>query len=156
MSRRMATLVFLIPLCLVWGPVAGQGGSTSERSVLAIRYEDGKTTDIHMDGTPLAPRIKGKAKVKADDGSAGIEIEFDNLPPAINIAPGYATYVLWAITPDGRTENLGEFPWRDDPKMNTTLPVQRFALMVSLSRRSGAGHPSIRAWTDTRSSVSRL
>jgi hypothetical protein len=76
----MATLVFLIPLCLVWGPVAGQGGSTSERSVLAIRYEEGKTTDIRMDGTPLAPRIKGKAKVKADDGSAGIEIEFDNLP----------------------------------------------------------------------------
>jgi len=144
MSRRMATLVFLIPLCLVWGPVAGQGGSTSERSVLAIRYEDGKTTDIHMDGTPLAPRIKGKAKVKADDGSAGIEIEFDNLPPAINIAPGYATYVLWAITPDGRTENLGEFPWRDDPKMNTTLPVQRFALMVTLEPYGAVARPSPR------------
>ena len=100
---------------------------------MPIRYEEGKSTDIRMDGTPLAPRLKGKAKIKADNGNAAIEIEFDDLPPAINVAPGYATYVLWAITPDGRTENLGEFPWRDDPKMKASLPVQRFALIVTLS-----------------------
>lgn len=144
MSVRIASLVCLILLCLSWIPAAGQG-STSERSVLAIRYEEGKTTDIRMDGTSLAPRLKGKAKIKADDGSAAIEIEFeDKLPPAINLAPGYATYVLWAITPDGRTENLGEFPWRDDPKMKTTLPVQRFALMVTVEPYGAVARPSPR------------
>ena len=144
MSRGLATLGFLLLLCLTWGPLAGQGGSISERSVLAIRYEEGKSTDIRMDGTPLAPRIKGKARIKADNGNAEIEIEFDELPPAINIAPGYATYVLWAITPDGRTENLGEFPWRDDPKMRTSLPVQRFALMVTLEPYGAVARPSPR------------
>ena len=128
----MPALACLFLLGLAWEPVTGQSASTSERSALAIRYEEGTSTDIRMDGTPLAPRLKGKAKIKADDGSAAIEIEFDDLPPAINVAPGYATYVLWAITPDGRTQNLGEFPWRDDPKMTTSLPVQRFALVVTL------------------------
>ena len=146
----MAALVCLILLCLAWGPAAGQGGSTGERSVLAIRYEEGKSTDIRMDGTPLAPRIKGKAKIKADDGNAEIEIEFDDLPPAINIAPGYATYVLWAITPDGRTENLGEFPWRDDPKMKTSLPVQRFALIVTVEPYGAVARPSPRIVSENK------
>lgn len=144
MFRAMSTLVCLILLCLAWEPVVGQGGGASERSALAIRYEEGKSTDIRMDGSALAPRVKGKAKVKADDGNASIEIEFDDLPPAINLAPGYATYVLWAITPDGRTENLGEFPWRDDPRMRTSLPVQRFALIVTVEPYGAVARPSPR------------
>jgi outer membrane protein OmpA-like peptidoglycan-associated protein len=146
----MAALVCLILLCLAWGPAAGQGGSTSERSVLAIRYEEGKSTEIRMDGTPLAPRLKGKAKIKADNGSAEIEIEFDDLPPAINIAPGYATYVLWAITPDGRTENLGEFPWREDPKKTASLPVQRFALIVTVEPYGAVARPSPRIVSENK------
>jgi outer membrane protein OmpA-like peptidoglycan-associated protein len=140
----MATLACLVLLCLASGPVAGQGGSTRERSALAIRYQEGKSTDIRMDGTSIAPRLKGKAKVKADDGSAAIEIEFDDLPPAINVAPGYATYVLWAVTSDGRTENLGELPWRDDPKMKTSLPVQRFALILTAEPYGAVARPSPR------------
>ena len=81
MFRAMSTLVCLLLFCLAWEPLVGQGGSTSERSALAIRYEEGKSTDIRMDGSSLAPRLKGKAKVKADDGNASVEIEFDNLPP---------------------------------------------------------------------------
>jgi len=150
MSRGIAALVGLILLCLAWGATAGQGGSTSERSVLAILYEKGTSTEIRMDGTPLAPRLKGKARITADDGSAQIEIEFDNLPPAINIAPGYATYVLWAITPDGRTENLGEFPWRDDPKMTASLPVQRFALMVTIEPYGAVARPSPRIVSENK------
>jgi len=64
MSRGTATLACLTLLCVAWDSAAGQGGSTSERSALAIRYEDGRSTDIHMNGTPLAPRLKGKAKVE--------------------------------------------------------------------------------------------
>jgi outer membrane protein OmpA-like peptidoglycan-associated protein len=150
MSRGIATLVCLVLLSLVGGPAAGQGGSASDRSVLAIRYEEGKSTEVRMDGTPLASRLKGKAKVKADDGSAAIEIEFDDLPPAINVAPGYATYVLWAITPDGRTENLGEFPWREDPKMKVTLPVQRFALIVTVEPYGAVARPSPRIVSENK------
>ena len=74
MSRGTATLACLSLLCVAWDSAAGQGGSTSERSALAIRYEDGRSTDIHMNGTPLAPRLKGKAKVETDRGNAAIEI----------------------------------------------------------------------------------
>ena len=150
MFRRTAALACLTLLCAVWDSAAGQGGTASERSALAIRYEEGKSTDIRMDGTPLAPRLKGKAKVNAERGSAAIEIEFDELPPAINVAPGYATYVLWAITPDGRTENLGEFPWRDDPRMKTSLPVQRFALIVTAEPYGAVARPSPRIVSENK------
>jgi hypothetical protein len=150
MSRRMGTLVCLAQLCAAWDSAAGQGGSSGERSALAIRYEEGKSTDIRMDGTPLAPRLKGKAKVATDGGNAAIEIEFDDLPPAIKMAPGYATYVLWAITPDGRTENLGEFPWRGDPKMKASLPVQRFALIVTAEPYSAVARPSPRVVSENK------
>jgi len=151
MSRRTATtLVCLALLCAAWDSAAGQGGSSSERSALAIRYEEGKSTDIRMDGTPLAPRLKGKAKVATDGGNAAIEIEFDDLPPAIKVAPGYATYVLWAITPDGRTENLGEFPWRGDPKMKASLPVQLFALIVTAEPYSAVARPSPRIVSENK------
>ena len=150
MSRRTATLVCLALLCAAWDSAAGQGGSSSERSAIAIRYEEGKSTDIRMDGTPLAPRLKGKAKVETDRGNAAIEIEFDDLPPAIKVAPGYATYVLWAITPDGRTENLGEFPWRGDPKMKASLPVQRFALIVTAEPYSSVARPSPRIVSENK------
>jgi outer membrane protein OmpA-like peptidoglycan-associated protein len=150
MFRRTAALVCLTLLCAAWDSAAGQGGSSSERSALAIRYEEAKSTDIRMDGTPLAPRLKGKAKVETDRGNAAIEIEFDDLPPAINVAPGYATYVLWAITPDGRTENLGEFPWRGDPKMKASLPVQRFALIVTAEPYSAVARPSPRIVSENK------
>ncbi len=144
MFRAIVSLVCLTLLCLASQAWAGQAGPTSERSALAIRYEEGKSTDIQMAATSLVPRLKGKAKIRADDGSVAIEIELDNLPPAINVAPGYATYVLWAITPDGHTENLGEFPWRGDPKMQTTLPVQRFALIVTAEPYGAVARPSPR------------
>ncbi|HEU4689319.1 MAG TPA: OmpA family protein [Vicinamibacterales bacterium] len=143
MFRGTVTLVCLMLLYPAWGRAAEQSGSSSgERSALAIRYEEGKSTDIRVDGTALAPRLRGKAKIKAERGNAAIEIELDDLPPAINVAPGYATYVLWAILPDGRTENLGEFPWRDDPKLKTSLPVQRFALLVTAEPYGAVARPS--------------
>jgi outer membrane protein OmpA-like peptidoglycan-associated protein len=96
-----------------------------------------------MDGTPIAQRLRGKAKVKADKGSVAIELEFeDELAPAINIGPGYATYVVWAITPDGRTENVGEMPWRGSPKLQIKLPLQRFALIVTAEPYGAVARPS--------------
>jgi outer membrane protein OmpA-like peptidoglycan-associated protein len=58
--------------------------------------------------------------------------------------------VLWAITPDGRTENLGEFPWRGDPKMKASLPVQRFALIVTAEPYSAVARPSPRIVSENK------
>jgi hypothetical protein len=64
------------------------------------------------------------------------------VPPAFNAGPGYATYVVWIITRDGHAANVGELPWRGSPKLRTSVPVQRFALMVTAEPYGAVARPS--------------
>ena len=115
------------------------------RTTLAIRYQEGKTTEIRLDGTSASPRLRGKAKVEAKRGAASIEVELEDVPPASTFGPYYATFVLWGITPEGQTNNLGELPWKGDKKMRVSLPIQRFGLLVTAERTAPSRAPR-RAW----------
>ena len=70
-------------------------------------HRSGSTT-IGFEGTPLLPNAKGEAKVTSERGGITIEAKFDGLLPANGFGKEYLTYVLWAISPDGRAQNLGE------------------------------------------------
>src|SRR5262245_4989319 len=80
-----------------------------ERATRAINYRhhSGATT-IGFRGTPLQPGARGEAKVESKKGYIEIEAEFDNMIPANRYGREYLTYVIWAITPQGRSTNLGE------------------------------------------------
>ena len=67
-----------------------------------------RATKIDFRGTDLLPMAHGQAKVESKKGYIEIEVEFDELQPATKYGAEYLTYVLWAITPEGRTSNLGE------------------------------------------------
>lgn len=146
MTRVATTVMSLALLSVCAAAVAGQSGTgLAERTALAIRYEEGKSTEVLVNGTAIAPQLRGKAKVKTDRGSAEIELELEDVPPAVNVAPGYATYVVWAVMPDGRTQNLGEVPWRNpEQKIKTKLAVQRFALFVTAEPYGAVRRPSPR------------
>jgi hypothetical protein len=79
-----------------------------QRDLDAVNYlhRSGSTT-IGFEGTPLLPRGKGEAKVQSERGGITIDAKFEGLTPANGFGPEYLTYVLWAITPDGRPQNLG-------------------------------------------------
>src|SRR5436190_18340036 len=79
------------------------------RTAKAINYKHrGGATKIDFQGTELLPESRGEAKVESKQGYIEIEVEFDNLQAASKYGPEYLTYVLWAITPEGRPTNLGE------------------------------------------------
>src|SRR5438876_12279225 len=80
-----------------------------ERTTTEINYQhrSGSTT-IDFKGTPLLPEARGEAKVESKQGYIEVEVEFDKLQPASRFGPEYLTYVLWAISPEGRAVNLGE------------------------------------------------
>src|SRR3990170_212699 len=80
-----------------------------ERTAKAINYQhrNGATT-IDFSGTPLMPAARGEAKVESKQGYIEIEVEFDDLQSATRFGPEFLTYVMWAITPEGRATNLGE------------------------------------------------
>ena len=104
-----------------------------QRDLDAINYlHRSGSTSVHMDGTDLLPNGKGEATVKSERGLLTIHAEFKNLTPANGFGPEYLTYVLWAISPDGRPENLGEvLPDGTKNNIDATSSLQSFALIVT-------------------------
>jgi outer membrane protein OmpA-like peptidoglycan-associated protein len=106
------------------------------------RYRSGDTS-IDFQGTPLLPRAKGRAKVETKRGFSDIDAHFAALEPATRFGPEYLTYVMWAITPDGRAANLGEVLLNgDDSKLHVTTDMQAFALVVTAEPYFAVTQPS--------------
>src|SRR5262245_19526665 len=80
-----------------------------ERTTKAINYRHHSgSTRVDFRGTPLLPEARGEAKVESKQGYIEIDVEFDALQQATRFGPEYLTYVMWAISPEGRATNLGE------------------------------------------------
>ena len=79
------------------------------RSVQAVNYKHrGGATKMDFAGTDLMPQARGEAKVESKKGYIEIEVEFANLEKPTTFGNEYLTYILWAISPEGRAVNLGE------------------------------------------------
>jgi len=107
--------------------------TVTERTAKAINYQhrSGSTT-IDFRGTELMRTARGEAKVESKQGYIEIEVEFDDMLPANKQGSEYLTYVLWAITPEGRTSNLGEILLNGTKsKLNVTTELQVFGLVVT-------------------------
>jgi outer membrane protein OmpA-like peptidoglycan-associated protein len=105
-----------------------------ERTTKAVNYRHrGGATKIDFQGTLLLPQARGEAKVESKQGYIEIEVEFDDLDkPATAFGPEYLTYVLWAITPEGRTSNLGEVLLNGTKsKLNVTAELQSFGMIMT-------------------------
>ncbi len=104
-----------------------------ERTMKAINYQHRSgATKIDFRGTDLLPGASGEAKIESKKGYIEIEVEFDELKPAAQYGSEYLTYVLWAITPEGRTANLGEILLSGNRgKLNVTTEMQVFGLAVT-------------------------
>jgi hypothetical protein len=87
-------------------------------------------------GTTRFPRMKGEAKIKRTSrNGTEIELSVSKMPRPFELGAGYATYVLWAVSPDGQIDNLGEIKRRGtfefDSKISVTTPLQTFALIIT-------------------------
>ncbi len=104
-----------------------------QRDLDAINYlHRSGSTSVRFAGTELLPNGKGEATIKSERGLLTIDAEFRNLTPANGFGPEYLTYVLWAISPDGRPANLGEvLPAGTKNNIEVTTSLQSFALIVT-------------------------
>jgi outer membrane protein OmpA-like peptidoglycan-associated protein len=115
------------------------------RSARAVNYRNqGGSTTVDMKGTDLMPEVTGKAKVDGKAGRLAIHVDLDHMQPPIKLGAQYLTYVLWAVTPDGRAVNLGEIVPGKDGKDSTsvTTDLQAFALIVTAEPYFAVTHPS--------------
>ena len=115
------------------------------RTIPAVNYARHRgSSRIDFRGTGLLPGASGDARVDSRTGATRIRAEFDGLEPATRFGPEYLTYVLWAITPQGRAENLGELVPEDDGEFGfeTTTPLQSFGMIVTAEPYFAVTQPS--------------
>jgi outer membrane protein OmpA-like peptidoglycan-associated protein len=99
-------------------------------------------TEIGFAGTSLLPQAKGSATVTSQQETS-IQAKFEGLVPANSFGVEYLTYVLWAITPQGRPTNLGEvMPNGSKAEVRVTTGLQQFALIVTAEPYFAVSMPS--------------
>jgi len=115
------------------------------RSVQAINYEHRSgASKLDFAGTDLMPAANGEAKVNSRRGSIEIDAEFGDLQRPTTFGNEYLTYILWAISPEGRAVNLGEVLVGDNhrSKLRVTTDLQAFALIVTAEPYYAVRQPS--------------
>ena len=114
------------------------------RTVPAINYRPRSgDTRINFAGTALMPKATGWASVEGEKGYIKIDARFDDLAGPRGFGREYLTYVLWAITPEGRATNLGELQVNgNDGRLQVTTELQSFALVVTAEPYFAVSQPS--------------
>jgi outer membrane protein OmpA-like peptidoglycan-associated protein len=117
------------------------------RRTTAITYPLDEQVFVQFRGTTRFPRMKGEAKIRRTGRNGTVvELSVSKMPRPFELGAGYATYVLWAVSPEGQIDRLGEIKRRGffefDSKMTVTTPLQTFALIVTAEPHFLVGRPS--------------
>jgi len=114
------------------------------RNTKAVNYKHrSRSTLVDFRGTALMPEAKGWARVDSKQGVIKIDAHMDHLKPASQFGPEYLTYVLWAITPEGRPTNVGEILLDgDNSKISATTELQAFGMIVTAEPYFAVTQPS--------------
>jgi outer membrane protein OmpA-like peptidoglycan-associated protein len=115
------------------------------RTAQAVNYRHRSgATKIDFQGTDLMRSARGEASVNSKRGRMTIEVEFSDLERPTAFGNEYLTYVLWAISPEGRSMNLGEVLVGDNrrSKLDVTTDLQAFAMIVTAEPYYAVRRPS--------------
>jgi hypothetical protein len=132
-------------------PAKIQGGSpvyqvtVVSRTTKAVNYGTrSEPTKIDFKGTVLMSDARGEAVVQSRQGVVQVRARFDHVAPPTGFGPSYLTYVLWAISPDGRAQNLGELvlDGSNKGKLDVSTNLQAFALLVTAEPYFAVTRPS--------------
>ena len=115
------------------------------RTTKAINYNHRSgSTKIGFRGTALMPEARGEAKMESRQGVIKMDVDMEKLGPATRFGEEYLTYVMWAITPEGRATNVGEVLVNHGgkTKLDATTELQSFGLIVTAEPYFAVTQPS--------------
>ncbi len=142
--------VSLLQILLI-GAAAGQtpqnapAADQPDRPVQAISYRaGGGATKVALIATGAAPQATGEATVDAKRGATSVEADIRSLPQPTKFGASFLTYVLWAVSPEGSTYNLGEIRISSagEGKLSTSTQLQAFSLFVTAEPYFAVHQPS--------------
>jgi outer membrane protein OmpA-like peptidoglycan-associated protein len=102
------------------------------RTAKAVHYHQGGNVKVDFRATDLLAGAGGEAKVEAKKTTITIDAKFQGMEDATKFGLEYLTYVLWAISPEGRAVNLGEIVLdHSNAHLKTSTDMQTFGLIVT-------------------------
>lgn len=156
---RPSALLCLIVFSLVF-TVEIPAQADIGRRTTAITYPQDERVDVQFRGTTRFPRMSGRAIIRrtARNGTE-VEVLVSKMPRPFELGRGYATYVLWAISPEGQIDNLGEIKRRGffefDSKISVTTSLQTFALIITAEPHFLVRRPSQEIMLENLNPVAR-
>jgi len=156
--KKSAILLFVISLVCLFSTAFGQ--VDVPRKTTAITYPLGDTVDVQFQGTTRFPRMHGSAAIERTTRKGTlIKLHVENMPRPYELGPGYATYVVWAVSPDGQVDNLGEIKRSGlsfvDSKIEVTTPLQTFSLIITAEPHFLVTRPSQQIMMENLNPVAR-
>ncbi len=132
---RLVEFLYATTVLLIFA-AAVSAQPDARRQTVAVTYPLDQSVTVRFRGTTRLPRLTGEAKVKRSGRrNTRVELELKNLPRASELGSIYTTFVLWAISPEGHADNLGEIKRSGsfiiNSKIDVTTPLQTFALIVT-------------------------
>src|SRR6266480_3161415 len=139
MNRNKSFFCFLMLTLTAGNPGAHSQDKVPDsnvvsKSVKAIGYRvGGRSTKVDLKGTDLMSEAIGEIRVEAKTGATSITVAIKGMSQPSKLGAEFLTYVLWVVTPDGRTGNTGEvlINRNGEGKLNATTPAQTFAMIVT-------------------------
>ncbi len=137
LARALAAALYAsVAVAAQAGPTSAPASRPSETVPFPVKVIDfgdlAAPLSIVFRYTPLVKGAAGQAEILPGPTKWKIDAAFANLPPASRLGSEYLTYVLWCVTPEGRTLNLGEVELiGTDGQLNTKVNLQRFGLIVT-------------------------
>jgi hypothetical protein len=150
-ALSLAGLTGALPICSQTpGPTSGRSVpifhvTVIERTLKAVNYQHrAGPTRVDMKGTVLLPKAQGEVVVEVKSGYTELNATFSRVEPPAQFGTEFLTYVVWAITPDGRAINLGELipNGSNKGKMRVTCPYSTFGLLVTAEPYFSVPYPS--------------
>jgi outer membrane protein OmpA-like peptidoglycan-associated protein len=151
MRRFITAALTLALLSIAAGSTAAQSqqgaaaSSVISKSTKAVGYPvGGGSTKVDLRGTSLMPGANGEAKVEAQKGITNIEVAIKGLGEPSKLGTEFLTYVLWVVSPDGRTDNTGEVQINKngEGQLKATTQLQTFSLIVTAEPYFAVRRPS--------------
>lgn len=132
MRKHLALLAILYSLA-AQSQTAAPAVNNVSRSTKAVNYRHtGSATRIDFHGTELMQQASGEAKVESKNTRVEIDAKFDNVDDATRFGLEYLTYVLWAVSPQGRAVNLGEVVLKNgSAHVKAITDMQTFGMIVT-------------------------
>jgi len=119
--------------------------TVTSRTISAVNFHHREGwTDLNLVGTALLPEGRGTVRVDSKTGATRVDVSVDHMRPAPTVGPEFLTYVLWAITPEGRPQNLGEVFIDENrhAKLSAATELQSFGLIVTAEPYYAVTQPS--------------